>query len=215
MDTNNMPSLSDIAAVTKDSDGFGGNGAWWIIILFLFLFGMGGFGGFGNGAAAATAQDIQRAVDLNSIQQGQSAIASDIQRGIYEINGATKDVAYNNLSEIRDVQAANADGFSNVNAGISNLSSQLSTCCCTTQRAIDSVNYNLATQSAAIQANDTANTQKILDAICQNRQADMQSQINQLQLQAALGNVVRYPSATTYSAGCNPYIGSVYSGTTF
>lgn len=39
MDSSNM-SLSDIAAVTRNNtDGFGsGNGAWWIIILFLFVF---------------------------------------------------------------------------------------------------------------------------------------------------------------------------------
>ena len=33
-------SLSDIAAVTRgidDGDGRGGNGAWWIIVLFLFI----------------------------------------------------------------------------------------------------------------------------------------------------------------------------------
>lgn len=37
-------SLSDIAAVTRgndDGDGWGGNGAWWIIVLFLFMFGAG------------------------------------------------------------------------------------------------------------------------------------------------------------------------------
>lgn len=48
MDSSNM-SLSDIAAVTRNNtDGFGsGNGAWWIIILFLFVF-MGGGGLWGN-----------------------------------------------------------------------------------------------------------------------------------------------------------------------
>ena len=40
-------SLSDIAAVTRDNDGFGGaNGAWWIIIL-LLICGCGN--GCGNG----------------------------------------------------------------------------------------------------------------------------------------------------------------------
>lgn len=211
--TSTVPSLSDIAAITKDDNGFGGNGAWWVVILFLFMFGMSG-GGWGGNSSALSQADLQRAIDLNSIQQGQAGISADIQRGIYEINGATKDVAYNNLSEIRDVQAADSAGFANINAGLSNLSSQMSTCCCTTQRAIDGVNYNLANASAAIQANDTANTQKILDALCQNKTEAMQAQINQLQLQAALGNVVRYPSATTYTAGYNPYING-YGGTTF
>lgn len=42
----NMPSLSDIAAVTGDRD-WGGNG-WWIIIILLAMW--GGFGGYGWGA---------------------------------------------------------------------------------------------------------------------------------------------------------------------
>ena len=59
-------SLSDIAAVTRgnDNDGWGQGGAWWIIILFLFVF-MGGNGLWGNRtgdygqyATAATQQEI-------------------------------------------------------------------------------------------------------------------------------------------------------------
>jgi hypothetical protein len=35
-------SLSDIAAVTKDNDNWGGAGGWiWIIVLFLFMYGNG------------------------------------------------------------------------------------------------------------------------------------------------------------------------------
>ena len=56
-------SLADIRAATEreDDGAFGGNGAWWIIILFLFMFGMGGFGGFGNNAAngALTRAEMQ------------------------------------------------------------------------------------------------------------------------------------------------------------
>lgn len=199
-------SLSDIAALGKD--GFGGGSAWVLIILFALIFGWGG-NGFGNGATAASQQDIQRAVDLNSIQQGQAGIAADVQRAIYEINGSTKDAAYNNLGEIRDVQASVATSGANIINNLTAMQAQMQNCCCETQRSIDSVNYNLATQSAAIQANDTANTQKILDAISTNRMADMQNQINQLQLQNAVAGVVRYPMASTYTSGVNPFC---YSG---
>lgn len=34
-------SLSDLRAATGDGNGFGGNGAWWMVILFLICF-MGG-----------------------------------------------------------------------------------------------------------------------------------------------------------------------------
>lgn len=86
--------------------------------------------------------------------------------------------------------------------------SMLQNCCCETQRAIDSVNYNGAINTASINANTTAQTQKILDALSQNRMADMQNQINQLQLQNAVAGVVRYPMASTYTSGTNPFCGS-------
>lgn len=59
-------SLSDLAAVTKDADGMAGNGAWWIIILFLFVIMGGGWNGFNRQnsgeldryATAASQQEI-------------------------------------------------------------------------------------------------------------------------------------------------------------
>lgn len=47
----------------------------------------------------------------------------------------------------------------------------------------------------------TEQTQKVLDTITGNRMADMQNQINQLQLSQALCGVVRYPNTFAYNAG--------------
>lgn len=59
----NGMSLSDIAAVTRDNDGWGNGGAWWIIILFLFAFMGNGWGmnrssDYGQYATAASQQEI-------------------------------------------------------------------------------------------------------------------------------------------------------------
>ena len=54
-------SLSDIAAVSGNRDGFGdGFGGWWIILLFLFAFGGwgNGFGGWGGNNGANVTADI-------------------------------------------------------------------------------------------------------------------------------------------------------------
>lgn len=59
--------------------------------------------------------------------------------------------------------------------------------------------YDAAMNTAAINANTTAQTQKILDAITGNRMADMQNQINALELQNQLASVVRYPNNTFYA----------------
>lgn len=76
------------------------------------------------------------------------------------------------------------------------MQTQLAQCYYETNRNVDSVRFDNA-----------QNTQKILDAICGNRIADMQNQINQLQLQAAMCGVVRYPNVMAYNAGASPFCG--------
>lgn len=186
---------SDVALMQRDNGWTGDGSFMWIFALLILLFGGNGFGFGSNGYAnALTQSDLQRAIDLNSIQNGQRDIEARVQEVGSELTSTIKDSSYNNLSEIRDVQQA-------MNAGFASMQQ----CCCETQRAIDGVNYNLATQSANIQANSTANTQKILDAISTNRMADMQNQINQLQLQNAMNGVVRYPNQSSYCSGANPF----------
>ena len=83
-------------------------------------------------------------------------------------------------------------------------------CCCDTKMLIQATSadtnaniaqsrYDAAMNTAAINANTTAQTQKILDAITGNRMADMQNQINSLELQSQLASVVRYPNNTFYA----------------
>jgi DNA polymerase III delta prime subunit len=99
-------------------------------------------------------------------------------------------------------------GFTSVTAAIENARSDARECCCETQKEILQSRFNSAQETCEIIQAQNNNTQKILDAITTNRMADMQNQINQLQLQSALCGVIRYPSATTYSAGYNPYLGT-------
>ena len=98
-------------------------------------------------------------------------------------------------------------GFAAINAGINQARFDSQQCCCEIQRAIDGVKYSGAINTAAIQATSAENTQKILDAITGNRIADMQNQINQLQLQNSLCGVVRYPTMSAYNSGSNPFCG--------
>lgn len=187
---------SDVALMQRDTGcGWGDSSFMWVFALLILLFGGNGFG-FGNGASLLTQGDLQRAIDLNSIQNGQRDIEARVQEVGSELTGTIKDSAYNNLSEIRDVETT-------VNAGFSTMQKAN----CDTQRAIDSVNYNIAKSTAEINSTSTANMQKVLDAITTNRMADMQSQINALQLQQAVAGVVRYPNQTTFSMGTNPFCG--------
>lgn len=114
---------------------------------------------------------------------------------------------YDTITAIKDGNAATIREFGNVETSLANLAAQNQQCCCDILRAVDGVNYNGAMNTASINATNTANTQKILDAIQQNRIDDMQNQINNLQLQNALQGVVRYPNGYTYNAGASPFCG--------
>ena len=83
------------------------------------------------------------------------------------------DLGYENLRNYATLSKENAIGQAGIQQTIQNgnyaLSNQLSDCCCKTQRAIDSVNFNAAQNTAAINENTTAQVQKVLDALCQGK----------------------------------------------
>lgn len=102
-------------SIANDSYGFD-DGLWLFAILALMGFGGNGMFGNGNrvGESYATQADIQRAVDLNSIQKGQSEIERAITNSTSGIVGAIKDGNYNTLGEIRDIQTEVNRGFTNM-----------------------------------------------------------------------------------------------------
>ena len=193
----NGVSLADIAAVTgnnRDNDGMWGNGAWWIVILLIF-----GWGGFGNngwggnncrdGYPCATPADVRAAVD-------QQTLISKLDQQTYGL--ADTFTALNNTlnSNFRGIDNAICTlGYQN-QQGFNEVEHQISDCCCTTQRAIDGVNYNLATQTNAIQNamcnntrdiidNQNANSRAVLDFLVNDKLATLQAENQNLKLKAS------------------------------
>lgn len=208
IETNGTP------VIMGGNDGFGfGNGGFMAFLIFALLMGNGGFGGWGNNGFAnaigyenlATSNEVQRGFDNQNSMANQREILSAVNdasaRGIQATN-----------QTFHDTLMAMNDKYSELQRDIANAAmieqesiAKQQECCCNTLRAIDGVNYNNAMNTASINANTTAQTQKILDAITGNRMADMQNQINQLQLAQALSGVVRYPNGMTYNAGTSPF----------
>lgn len=60
-------------------------------------------------------------------------------------------------------------------------------------------------EGRALQTQMSADTQKILDVLAQNKIETLQGRINQLELQNAMCGVVRYPNQLTYDAGASPF----------
>lgn len=207
-------SLSDIAAVTgHDNDSWGG-GAWWVIVLFALIFGWGnnGFGnnGFNNAIGyenLATSNEVQRGFDNQNSMANQREILSAVNSGTAQAVAATNQTFHDTLSVFNDKYGELQRDISGLALGQANQLAAQQQCCCDTLRAIDGVNYNNAMNTAAINANTTEQTQKILDALAQNKIDALEGQVQQLQLAQAMNGVVRYPDTFAYNAGNNPFCG--------
>ena len=209
-------SLSDIAAATgsnnRANDMWGGDGfsLIWLVLIFA-IFGWGGFGGWGGGFGGngangagfqgwATRSDINEGFALNDIQNGIRGIQQGICDSTYALNNTMQSgfngVNVGMLQGFNGVQQAiNADtvaGMQNTNA----LQSQLANCCCETREAIQGINYNLATNTCALQNtmnnntrdildNQNSNTRAILDYLCQKETADLRAENQALKLAAS------------------------------
>lgn len=183
-------SLSDLAAVTKDADGWGG-GAWWIIILFLFVFMGGGWGNrqgeLGTYATAASQQEILFGQQFGRIDDRLTNIGNGICNLGYEMQGSIgqlgKEMALaQNGTNMTIMQSANG------------IQAQLAECCCTTQRAIDGVNANMEAKFAALEKSQL-----------EQRIAEQSARIASLEMDNRMYGVVRYPNGYAYNAGPSPF----------
>lgn len=163
---------SDVALLTGNNrnDGmFGGDGAWWLIVLFLFAFcgwGNSGWGNNGNGggyvATAATQADIQRGFDNSAVISKLDGINSGLCDGFYAMNNGML-TGFNGINtNIMQTgfgiqQAINADTVANMQ-NTNALQAQLANCCCETREAIQGINYNMAQNTCALQNTMNSNT---------------------------------------------------------
>lgn len=173
------------------------------LLILLGIFQNGGIFGGGN-QQYATRDQVQNGFDTQNMQMQTSGILTAVNNGTAQVISASTQNAANAINAIKDGNAALIREFGTVETALTALGGQSQECCCNILRAVDGVNYNGAINTAAINANTTAQVQKILDAIMGNRMADMQSQINALQLQAATANVLRFPNAWTFNGGVFP-----------
>ena len=178
-----------------NNNGWGADGGWWILIILFAIFGWGGngFGWGGNngrdGYPCATQADVRAAVD-------QQTLISKLDQQTYGL--ADTFTALNNTlnSNFRGIDNAICTlGYQN-QQGFNTIAHQISDCCCATQRAIDGVNYNLATQTNAIQNamcnntrdiidNQNSNTRSILDFLVNDKIATLQAENQNLKLKAS------------------------------
>lgn len=195
-----------------NNGGWGGDwGAWIILFLIFGMFGWGGFGGWGNGfggwggngGSTATQADIQRGFDTSGIISKLDGINQGLCDGFYAMNTGMLNGFHGVDNAICNLGFTTQQGFNATQVammqGQNAIQAQLASCCCDTQRAIDGVNYNMATNTCALQNtmnNNTrdiidsqnAGTRAILDYLCQDKISTLQNENQALRLAASQSN---------------------------
>lgn len=207
--------------------GWGGDGAWWLLVLFLFAANGNGFG-WGNGgmngmmpymASTNTNNDVQRGFDQQALTTGISGLGT-------AINGVNQALC----NGFAGVNAAVANGFASAEVAENSrqmanmnqmfaLQSQMAQCCCDNRLATANLNATILSENCAdraalsdgirdVIANQTANTQALInqttqavqgvyDKICQLELNAKNDRIAELQNQLTAANTAALVGAQT------------------
>lgn len=213
-------------------DMFGGNSGWWIILFLIVLMGGWGNNGWGNGNGAngtfpwimsgqANAySDVQRGFDQSAVISGINGVHDAVTSGFAGVqqglcsgfagvqNGFAQAEIANNARQIADMQQNFA------------MQTALQQCCCDNKSGLADVKYTIATEGCNTRATSTANTQAILDKLCQleldgvkGQLADANNTINQLRTQLLVANNEASQTAQTAAilAGQGAEVDALYN----
>ena len=211
--------------------GFGGDGAWWLIVLFLFVF--CGWGGNGWGNNAGNSGGVVDGYVLTSD-------FANVERKIDSVNQGLCDGFYQQAQLVNGTNMAMANGFAQAELSRSNqqaalmqqlnaMQMQSQECCCESRAAIAQVRYDMATQACdtrnTVQSatrdiidNQNQNSRAILDFLTQSKLQDLQTANQELRLQASQAAQNNYlisqlrPTPIPSYASCNPWAGGTYTG---
>ena len=192
-------SLSDVASVIGNGSGRREDDLLGFLLIIMLLGGGNGF--FGNRQNFATQDQVQQGFDNQNTMANQREILSAITNGTAQSVAATNQTFHDTMAYIGDKYAELDRDILGINSMVQQSIANENQCCCNTLRAIDGVKFDAAQNAAAIQANCTANTQKVLDALAQNKISALEEQVRQLQLQQAVAGMVKYPQSATYAIG--------------
>ena len=202
-------SLSDIAAATGNNNGlggFGGDGLWMLILFILVLAGGWGNNGWGNngnngGGTNYITSDIQRGFDQSAVINGIAGLTTAVGTGFANAEVSRCNSQANILQTLNNNQA-------NLSTQLNTIAMNQQNCCCENRAGLADLKYTIATEACAdrsaisdalkdVIASNTANTQAILDKMCQQEIDALKAQNQQLQMQSYLASLAASQNAQT------------------
>jgi hypothetical protein len=226
------PMLTMPVSPTNNGGGFGwgGDGAWLIILFLIFaVFGWGGNSWGNNGNSGGVVDGYVLTSDF-----------ANVERKIDSVNQGLCDGFYQQAQLVNGTNMAMANGFAQAELSRSNqqaaLMQQLNAmqmqnqeCCCENRAAIAQVRYDMAAQACDtrntvntaardIIDNQNQNSRAILDFLTQSKMRDLESANQELRLAASQAAQNNYlisqlrPCPTPAYITCNPWSGSSYGG---
>ena len=160
--------------------GFGGDGAWWIIILFLFVFCGWGNNGWGNNGNSGAADNYVLASDFATLQRQIDSAASTLERksditqqgicdGFYAMNTTLLNgfagVNQNMNTGFQSAELSRCNQQAALMQQLNNMAMQAQECCCENRAAIAQVRYDMATQACDTRNTVQNTTRDIIDAM--------------------------------------------------
>lgn len=191
---------SALGASALMNGSLGGNALAWglggLIIGSLFSGGNGFFGG-GN---SNLSNEMNRGFDNQNTMANQREILGAVTGGTAQSVAATNQIFHDLVGYVGDKYNELDRDVLGVSSAVQQAIANQNDCCCSTKMLIQET-------ANSINANTTAQTQRVLDAITANREAQMQNRINQLELDNRFAGVVKYPQTVNYAVGIPPLIG--------
>ena len=201
-----------------NNNGFGDNG-WWIVLLIILL-AAGGWGGNNNGnngggmfggmpyVVNENGGAVQRGFDQAAIMSGLTGIQSGVQNLSTQLCNCCGDMQMSLANGFAGVeQGANARAMANMQQ-LFGLQSQFADCCCENRLASADLKYTIATENCAdraaisegirdLLANQTPNTHRILDQLCNDKIDAKNEKIADLERQLTMANFAASQTAQT------------------
>lgn len=186
----------NVLLAMKGNNGFGGEGGWFIWVIFLFLMGFGGngWGGFGNNGRGGLANEINndygRGLLMDAIGGNRNAL-SNLATQLNCTEGQIQSAISALTSQVQSVgNQVGMSGMQTINAlqqGNMQIAQQIANCCCQTNNNITTQGYEsklaICQQTHAINDNANANALMLRDTNQSNHLALM-GKLDQMQTQA-------------------------------